>query len=112
MSIPAILIYTQLNEKTITFGPVVSSVAPFTPIIGATVVLNLYQNRWPGTIGMLVAQFTDFALADIGGGVYSGTMTDPAFNPPVGANYTSVFDMTGPTQGHWEIPSQVVARRF
>lgn len=113
MQVPKLLVFTQLNAKLIQFGPVTQASTPFANVIDATVVCTLYTNRITGkSAGTPVAEVSNVALAYVGNGVYQATIGDANFNPPVGSNYVTVFDLTSPTVGaqHWEIPSSVQVR--
>ena len=102
------LIYTPLNSKAIVIGPVTSAITGAL-ITNATVSATLYTGSATGTP---VAGATDIALTHQGEGVYRGTITGSAFNPPTTTNYVTVFSLSTPdgNSATWTIPSLVQNR--
>lgn len=113
MSVPVLLVYTQQNTKNVYFGPVKSNTSPFAAITNATVQMTLWKGRVPGLDdGTPVPGVQDVNLNHIGNGVYEATVGGASFEPALGEDYITTFDLTASGVGdqHWEIKSSVQVR--
>ena len=99
--------YTQLSNKSVTWGPIIDLDNNNAPITNGTVTLVLKQ--------LVGAQWVDrltLVLSHIGNGIYKGEIKGEAFNFPVSEHYQTVITLVVPggtgDQAVWTVPSRII----